>query len=412
MMYTGATKKVKRPVARSFAPIPIPDPDPDPGMRGKKSLKKGAKTAAGAAAFQNRRKSASTRRPDGFKAAEAQAQEEKRRGSDGNVKKADGKAASGGEEALSRLTSRLGKEGKEMTAKMSEGEMNTLREICDILSGTRLRKVTFKDVAKGEIQRERDSKSRRDRAFASAITAYGRRNYERKEVHPEELELDLDEAIMFAQEKDKHSFKVKAAKAKYLMVFENRAKAEGKEGQGEGEGATAVEKDMKRKKKLRKTPGVWETTQAVKTLIKVKNEWMPHDWDRIMADLRKEGRDIASIDADLKEICRQSTREFGRTQTGKYLMPDDITWCRKHSRFSERDMLKWFRRYRQKCPKGSMSREAFQDLFRTVFPLSSTDVVADIVFEAYDAEKSGELDFKVYCTVLCTYYVQVSFCIL
>ena len=68
---------------------------------------------------------------------------------------------------------------------------------------------------------------------------------------------------------------------------------------------------------------------------------MPDDWDQILEALKKEGRDIAAIDADLREICRVQT---ARHETGKYLMPEDLRWCRDHSQFPEKDLLKWFKR--------------------------------------------------------------------
>jgi hypothetical protein len=35
----------------------------------------------------------------------------------------------------------------------------------------------------------------------------------------------------------------------------------------------------------------------------------------------------------------------GKTKTGKYLMPDDLTWCRKYTRFKEKDLLRSVRSF-------------------------------------------------------------------
>ncbi len=120
---------------------------------------------------------------------------------------------------------------------------------------------------------------------------------------------------------------------------------------------------------------------------------MPQDWDRILERLKEEGRDIAAIDADLREICR--IRESSKLDTGKYLMPEDLRWCRKHAQFSERDLLKWFRRFREKCPRGALDVATFKELFSISFPVADLDLVAEIVYEVCDQGKTGRLDFTV-----------------
>jgi hypothetical protein len=142
-----------------------------------------------------------------------------------------------------------------------------------------------------------------------------------------------------------------------------------------------------------KSYGLWDSCNDVKilpTLLKVKREWHPPDWERILQTMKEEGRDAASIDADLRELSQ--TRDYARKKTGKYLMPEDLAWCRKHSRFRERDMLTWFKRYRAESPSGAMNRTEFGQLFKAAFPFSDVDAVASIIFELFDSEG---LDFKV-----------------
>ncbi len=88
------------------------------------------------------------------------------------------------------------------------------------------------------------------------------------------------------------------------------------------------------------------------------------------------------------------TQDVTRKTTGKYLMPDDIQWCRKHARFREKDLLKWFRRFRERCPKGTMNQEEFKPLFKSAFPVADVDLVSEIVFEVFDPEGKQKLDFK------------------
>ena len=42
-----------------------------------------------------------------------------------------------------------------------------------------------------------------------------------------------------------------------------------------------------------------------------------------------------------------------------------------------------------------MDANAFKELFKVPFPIADLELVAEIVYEVYDEEKTGNLDFKV-----------------
>jgi hypothetical protein len=41
--------------------------------------------------------------------------------------------------------------------------------------------------------------------------------------------------------------------------------------------------------------------------------------------------------------------------TGKYLHENDLKWCKKNTKFSEKEIIKWFKRFRTMCPRGDMT---------------------------------------------------------
>jgi len=50
--------------------------------------------------------------------------------------------------------------------------------------------------------------------------------------------------------------------------------------------------------------------------------------------------------------------------TGKYLHENDKRWCLKHTKLtSEKDILKWLKRFRTLCPKGQMGMEQVKNIF-------------------------------------------------
>ncbi len=58
-------------------------------------------------------------------------------------------------------------------------------------------------------------------------------------------------------------------------------------------------------------------------------------------------------------------------------------------------LIAYLFRFHQKCPKGDMDANAFKELFKVPFPIADLELVAEIVYEVYDEEKTGNLDFKV-----------------
>ncbi len=351
-----------------------------------RSTTKGANSlspmANGGSAFRQRRRSTSSKRTP---VPEEERPEPKRRGSQGNDEELS-------IDVLTKLAMKVesGKEGKlpeEVATALSEEEKDTLTTICKFISGSKTgdgKKKTFKDIAREEILREPSELSKMI-ANAKVISAHGRRHFEKEEIFPEIFEPQDENEVVPLNDNEELKFKVKAAKARYLTMFEKKVTKEEEEQQ---KLAKAVPDP--------KAYGLWDSVSSVKalpTLMKVKKEWVPKDWDKIMENLKKEGRDVASIDADLKDICH-GAKELGRSKTGKYLMPEDIKWCRQHARFSEKDLLKWFRRFRERCPKGVMNEKIFKELFKEAFPTADVEVVSGVVFEVFDNEKK-ELDFKV-----------------
>ncbi len=73
-------------------------------------------------------------------------------------------------------------------------------------------------------------------------------------------------------------------------------------------------------------------------------------------------------------------------------MPEDITYCRKRVKFKEKDLLNWFRRFRNASPKGEMNQEELKTIFKEAFPLAEGDIFAEAVFEVFNDKP---LDFKV-----------------
>ncbi|TRY61456.1 hypothetical protein TCAL_06680 [Tigriopus californicus] len=253
-------------------------------------------------------------------------------------------------------------------------------QICQAFSQPIREKKSLKDVARSEIGRELSEVEKMIQQ--SQVISVGRRQFD-----PDELVNEHGNGTNSDEEETDPKKRIQNAKPRYLEMF---AKPE------EIENLNKPPMDPNPK-----TYGLWDTVTDVKilpTLMRVKREWQPPDWEKTLENLKVEGRDLASIDNDLKEISHG--REKGRKKTGKYLMPEDLSWCRKHCRFKEKDLLKWFRRFREECPLGTMDKDQFSKLFKTAFPLAEEEEMAELAFHFMEQEGEGGLDFKDFAVLI------------
>ena len=243
------------------------------------------------------------------------------------------------------------------------------------------KRKSFKKIAQ-ELKADPDEK----RLASKVVAAFGAKKPPKKEEGGDD-EDDIFDCDFYMDENQK---RIRDAKPKYMDMYSKQDKVDKEEGEDE-------EKDAAENNPV--NFGLWDTAarsiKLVPTLMRVKKEWQPPDWEQTLKKMKEEGMDIASIDADLKDITKQ--QELAMTKTGKYMMPDDIQWCRKHTKFKEKDLLNWFRKFRAESPTGVMSKAQFKTLFQLAFPVCEPEVMADTVFEIFQQgeEVKDGLDFKV-----------------
>jgi hypothetical protein len=103
--------------------------------------------------------------------------------------------------------------------------------------------------------------------------------------------------------------------------------------------------------------------------------------------------------------------------TGKYLHENDRRWCLRHTKLSsEKDILKWLKRFRALCPKGTMNIDQvttgiltlesilflkqilfqLREVYRKIFSLGGDkEFFSSEVMARFDIEEKNALDFKV-----------------
>lgn len=68
--------------------------------------------------------------------------------------------------------------------------------------------------------------------------------------------------------------------------------------------------------------------------------------------------------------------------------------------FSYAEINDLYRQFRHDCPDLKMTAEQFRHLYGTTFPNGHPDKFAELVFQSFDKEKQGHIDFRQFLTTL------------
>jgi len=83
----------------------------------------------------------------------------------------------------------------------------------------------------------------------------------------------------------------------------------------------------------------------------------------------------------------------GRRSTA-VLTQDDIEFLKKNTRYDEAEIKEWYKGFKQDCPDGHLTREAFMKIYSKCFTGGSAQDFCDHVFRTFDSDKNGFIDFK------------------
>ncbi|XP_067935328.1 neuronal calcium sensor 2-like isoform X2 [Watersipora subatra] len=62
--------------------------------------------------------------------------------------------------------------------------------------------------------------------------------------------------------------------------------------------------------------------------------------------------------------------------------------------FSEAHIKQWYQDFMKDNPTGQLGKEKFIEIYSQFFPTDNAEELCNYVFHAYDADKSGTIDFK------------------
>ncbi|KAL9582694.1 MAG: hypothetical protein Q9203_005388 [Teloschistes exilis] len=82
------------------------------------------------------------------------------------------------------------------------------------------------------------------------------------------------------------------------------------------------------------------------------------------------------------------------------LSQDELQQLMKSTHFDKKELQQWYKGFLKDCPSGMLTKQEFQKIYKQFFPFGDPTSFADYVFNVFDSDKSGSIDFKEFICAL------------
>ncbi|WPH00196.1 Calcium-binding protein NCS-1 [Acrodontium crateriforme] len=82
------------------------------------------------------------------------------------------------------------------------------------------------------------------------------------------------------------------------------------------------------------------------------------------------------------------------------LSQQELSDLQKATHFDKKELQQWYKGFLKDCPSGMLTKSEFQKIYKQFFPFGDPSSFADYVFNVFDADKSGSIDFKEFICAL------------
>ncbi|KAI7871571.1 calcium-binding protein NCS-1 [Spinellus fusiger] len=82
------------------------------------------------------------------------------------------------------------------------------------------------------------------------------------------------------------------------------------------------------------------------------------------------------------------------------LSPEQLYDLQKCTYFDKKELQQWYKGFLKDCPSGQLDKTEFQKIYKQFFPFGDPSRFADYVFNVFDNDKNGTIDFKEFICAL------------
>ncbi|MCJ1376584.1 Neuronal calcium sensor 1 [Loxospora ochrophaea] len=82
------------------------------------------------------------------------------------------------------------------------------------------------------------------------------------------------------------------------------------------------------------------------------------------------------------------------------LSQEELNQLQKDTHFDKKELQQWYKGFLKDCPSGMLTKPEFQKIYRQFFPFGDPTSFANYVFDVFDKDKSGSIDFKEFICAL------------
>ncbi|CAE7224731.1 unnamed protein product [Rhizoctonia solani] len=76
------------------------------------------------------------------------------------------------------------------------------------------------------------------------------------------------------------------------------------------------------------------------------------------------------------------------------LSPEQLAELQKNTYFDKKELQQWYKGFLKDCPSGQLDKHEFSRIYKQFFPFGDPGQFADYVFNVFDNDKNGTIDFK------------------